>query len=35
VENKRKPEAAADFLDNKGIERVEEILQHILNAEIY
>jgi len=26
------PEAASDFLDNKGIERVEEVLQHILNA---
>ena len=26
------PEAAANFLDNKGMERVEEILQNILNA---
>jgi len=26
------PEATANFLDNKGMERVEEILQNILNA---
>ena len=26
------PEAAADFLDNKGMERVEEVLQNVLNA---
>ena len=26
------PEAASDFLDNKGMERVEETLQNILNA---
>ena len=26
------PEAVANFLDNKGMERVEEILQNILNA---
>jgi len=26
------PEAAADFLDNKGMVRVEEVLQNILNA---
>jgi predicted AAA+ superfamily ATPase len=26
------PEAAANFLDNKGMERVEDILQNILNA---
>ena len=26
------PEAAADFLDNKGMERVEDVLQNILNA---
>jgi len=26
------PEAAADFLDNKGMKRVEEVLQNILNA---
>ena len=26
------PEAASDFLDNKGMEKVEEVLQKILNA---